>query len=80
MLGLDLTEEPRAIREAKEEAREEGERSLIFRLLSKKVGQLDEAMRTQVSTLSSEQLEQLGEALLDFATVDDLETWFSEQG
>ncbi|BAS58590.1 hypothetical protein NIES2135_19020 [Leptolyngbya boryana NIES-2135] len=76
MLGLDLTEEPRAIREAKEE----GERSLIFRLLSKKVGQLDEAMRSQVATLSSEQLEQLGEALLDFATVQDLEIWLSEQG
>lgn len=75
MLGLDLTEEPRAIREAKEE----GERSLIFRQLTKKVGQLDEAMRSQVATLSSEQLEQLGEALLDFATVQDLETWLSEQ-
>lgn len=75
MLGLDLTEEPRAIREAKEE----GERSLIFRQLTKKVGQLDEAMRSQVATLSSEQLEQLGEALLDFATVQDLKTWFSQQ-
>ncbi|MBW4554305.1 MAG: DUF4351 domain-containing protein [Aphanocapsa sp. GSE-SYN-MK-11-07L] len=73
MLGLDLTQEPRAIREAKEEGREEGERSLILRLLTKKLGTFEQLLRDRVSALSVDQLESLGEALLDFSNVADLE-------
>ncbi|WP_446875090.1 DUF2887 domain-containing protein [Phormidesmis sp. 146-35] len=90
MLGLDLTQEPRAIREAKEEGREEAlqrERSLILRQLTKKVGALDDSLRDpsrvslrdRVSSLSIEQLEALGEALLDFTDVTNLEAWLTEQ-
>ncbi|NJS42267.1 Rpn family recombination-promoting nuclease/putative transposase [Candidatus Gracilibacteria bacterium] len=43
MLGLSLTEEPRAIREAKEEGREEGREAeaiaLVTRLLNRRLGQ-----------------------------------------
>jgi predicted transposase/invertase (TIGR01784 family) len=74
MLGLDLTKEPRAIREAKEEAN----RLLILRLLTKKVGELDQPLRDRVLELSLDQLELLGEALLDFSTVSDLENWWTE--
>ena len=84
MLGLNLLEEPRSIREAKDEGREEGReevgRSLILRQLTKKVGKLDQAMRDRVSILAVEQLEALGEALLDFSGGADLERWFSENG
>jgi hypothetical protein len=31
---------------------------------------------TQIQSLSFEQLEELGEALLDFTTLADLEAWF----
>lgn len=34
MLGLNLTEEPRAIREAKEEGREEGILAVVIRQLN----------------------------------------------
>jgi hypothetical protein len=34
-------------------------------------------MLEQIETLSLEQLENLGEALLDFQAVTDLEVWFS---
>ncbi|MBE9032424.1 Rpn family recombination-promoting nuclease/putative transposase [filamentous cyanobacterium LEGE 11480] len=78
MLGLDLTEEPRAIREAKDEGREEGERLLVLRLLQKKVGNLDESVSAQIAGLSFEQLESLGEALLDFSTIEDLTSWLAE--
>ncbi len=77
MLGLDLTQEPRAIREAKEEGREEGERSLILRQLIRKIGGLDESIRDRVRALSVEHLEELGEALLEFEAIPDLEAWFS---
>ena len=77
MLGLNLLEEPRAIREAKEEGREEG-RSLVLRQLTKKVGDLDPSIRDRVSALSVDQLETLGEALLDFSSATDLGVWFAE--
>jgi predicted transposase/invertase (TIGR01784 family) len=82
MLGLDLTQEPRAIREAKEEGREEGreegERSLILRLLTRQVGELPEELQSRIHALSLEQLENLGEALLEFEAIADLEAWFSK--
>ncbi|MEO0377756.1 MAG: Rpn family recombination-promoting nuclease/putative transposase [Cyanobacteria bacterium P01_A01_bin.17] len=79
MLELDLTQEPRAIQEAKEEGKEEGERSLILRLLTKKMGTLDESMCDRISTLSSAQLTALGEALLDFSHLTDVQAWLATQ-
>jgi predicted transposase/invertase (TIGR01784 family) len=82
MLGLDLTQEPRAIREAKEEGREEGREegilSVVIRLLRRRLGQeFSEEMRSRLASLSLPILEDLGEALLDFASVADLEQWLA---
>ncbi|AFY41245.1 Rpn family recombination-promoting nuclease/putative transposase [Nostoc sp. PCC 7107] len=86
MLGITL-KETRVYREIKEEGREEGlqegeqrgreveGRSLIFRLLTRRVGELSPDVRQQVETLSLEQLENLGEALLDFTSMADLLSW-----
>jgi predicted transposase/invertase (TIGR01784 family) len=80
MLGLDLTKEPRAIREAKEEGREEEAIALITRQLRRRVGQdLSEELRSRLSMLSLPVLEDLSEALLDFASLADLEQWLIEQ-
>jgi predicted transposase YdaD len=60
------------------EGREEGlnrERSLILRQLNRRVGELPQDISDRVKTLSLEQLENLGEALLDFTTIDDLQAW-----
>lgn len=78
MLGITL-KETRVYREIKEEGREEGriegERSLIFRLLQRRVGELPQDIRESIETLSLEQLENLGEALLDFTSLADLQVW-----
>ncbi|MEH1897022.1 MAG: DUF2887 domain-containing protein [Nostoc sp.] len=74
MLGLNL-EEPRAIREAKEEGREEEARSLILRQLKRRFGEFPDKLQRQIQVLSLEQLEALGDALLDFSTVADLSGW-----
>jgi predicted transposase YdaD len=50
---------------------------LILRLLTRRVGELPQGVRSRIETLSLEQLENLGEALLDFRAIADLETWFS---
>ncbi|MBE8971176.1 Rpn family recombination-promoting nuclease/putative transposase [Nostocales cyanobacterium LEGE 12452] len=86
MLGLNL-EEPRAILEAKEEGKVEGreegkvegkvegERTIILRLLNRRVGNISDTLLSQIQGLSLEQLEALGDALLDFSTLADLERW-----
>jgi hypothetical protein len=51
------------------------ERSLILRLLTRKVGSIAPDVRSQIEALPSAKLEELGEALLDFAEVTDLVSW-----
>jgi predicted transposase YdaD len=87
MLGTRL-QETRVYRDAKQEGieqgieqeREEGierQRSLIFRLLTRQVGKLSKPQKSSIDRLSLDQLENLNEALLDFATIADLETWLA---
>ena len=70
MLGLDL-EEPRAIREAKEQEA----LSLVMRQLNRRLGIISQDLLSQVQLLSLSQIETLGEDLLDFTTVNDLQQW-----
>lgn len=72
MLGITL-KETRVYREIKEEGREEGEKSLILRLLTRRVGELPQDVRSRIEILPLEQLENLGEALLDFTSMSDLQ-------
>lgn len=78
MLGITL-KETRVYREIKEEGREEGReaeaRSLVLRQLTRRVGELPQQVRERIETLNLEQLENLGEALLDFTIMADLEAW-----
>jgi predicted transposase YdaD len=57
------------------EGRTEGERSLVLRLLARRVGTLPTSVAAQVQALELPQLEALGEALLDFAQLSDLTDW-----
>jgi predicted transposase YdaD len=79
MLGTRL-QETRVYRDAKQEGIEQGierQRSLIFRLLTRQVGKLSKPQKSSIDRLSLDQLENLNEALLDFATIADLETWLA---
>ncbi|MEM7712983.1 MAG: DUF4351 domain-containing protein [Cyanobacteria bacterium P01_A01_bin.68] len=46
-----------------------------MRLLNRRIGNLNSEIQQQVNTLSTTQLEDLGEALLDFSSQNDLTTW-----
>jgi len=68
--------------EGKEEGKKEGielgqlrEQSLIFRLLTRRVGVVPDHLIDRIQTLTIEQLEVLAEDLLDFDTLDDLTNW-----
>ncbi|MBD2019695.1 DUF4351 domain-containing protein [Leptolyngbya sp. FACHB-36] len=69
----------RGIERGIEQGIEQGERSLVLRLLARRVGELPEAVRSRIDALSVTQLESLGEALLDFTQLSDLETWLAGQ-
>ncbi|MDD1443991.1 DUF4351 domain-containing protein, partial [Dolichospermum sp. ST_sed3] len=64
--------------QAKEEGRQEGEKNLILRLLHRRIGEIDSLLIERITGLSIEQLENLGEALLDFSSVADLEAWLTQ--
>ncbi len=84
MLGLtDLVKDSRFYQETRAEAlaegRQEEAKSLVLRLLNRKLGELPNALQEQVSQLPLETLEVLGEALFDFEAVADLQAWLTEQ-
>ena len=77
MLGIEL-QETRVYQEAFAEGRAEGEGGLILRLLNRRVGVLSPQLLAQVQQLAVPQLEDLGEALLDFTGLADLEEWLKQ--
>ncbi len=83
MLGeMTPLEQTRAYREivAKNKPiwKQEGEAGLILRLLRRRLGTLSKTQQARVQALPVEQLEDLGEALLDFSATADLETWLAK--
>ncbi|NJL47789.1 MAG: Rpn family recombination-promoting nuclease/putative transposase [Leptolyngbyaceae cyanobacterium SM2_5_2] len=66
------------LQEGRQEGRQEGERSLILRQLTRRFGAVPEGLSDRLSTLSLDQLEALGEALLDFSSLSDLTQWLEQ--
>ena len=58
-----------------QEGRQEGELLLVLRLLTRRFGLLSEQRTEQIRQLSVPQLEDLGEALLDFEDMTELEQY-----
>lgn len=61
--------------EARGEAR--GGKSMILRLLNRRFGGISPVLTEKMEKLSIAQLETLGELILDFTTIDDLELWLT---
>lgn len=78
MLGLSELKQTRVYQEAREEGRQEGEASLVLRLLARRLGQVAPEVRSQLQQLPVAQLEDLGEALLDFSSMQDLMDWLED--
>jgi predicted transposase/invertase (TIGR01784 family) len=55
--------------------RQEGQQELIMRLLVRRFGTVEPEIQTRIRRLSIDQLENLGEAILDFTITSDLITW-----
>ena len=81
MLGLSELKQTRVYQEAREEGLQEGlqrETTLVLLLLTRRLGQVAPEVRSQIQQLPVEQLEELGEALLDFSSVQNLMDWLQE--
>jgi predicted transposase YdaD len=70
MLGIEI-QQTRVYRDAKAD----GEKILVIKQLDRKLGNITPEIRSRVNNLSIEQLESLGEALLDFSQMSDLMDW-----
>ncbi len=91
IVGLPLQElrHTRAVQEILEEGRQEGRQegreagrqqeagALAIRLLVRRFGNLDQASRERLTSLSLPRLEQLAEDLLDFSGPGDLQGWLA---
>jgi predicted transposase/invertase (TIGR01784 family) len=62
----------KGLQEGRQEGRQEGEAGLVIRLLRRRLGQLADNHVEQIQKLSVPQLEDLGEALLDYTEMADL--------
>lgn len=62
-----------------QQERREGEATLILRQLTQRLGEVDSSLIEQIRRLSTEQLEALGIALLDFSEVANLVAWLEQQ-
>jgi hypothetical protein len=73
-------------KEGRKEGRREGiiegfheglqkEITLVIRLLTRKIGNLSPELEIKIRSLAIEKIEELGEALLDFTSPQDLTTW-----
>ncbi|MGB8698390.1 MAG: DUF4351 domain-containing protein, partial [Thermosynechococcaceae cyanobacterium] len=63
------------LQEGEQLSRTEEARSLIVRQLTRRVGTLSPDVLSRIHALTLDQLEALGEALLDFSGTEDLESW-----
>ena len=79
MFLLSDIKQTRVYQEAKQEGRQEGEQAgevrLVLRLLSKRFGKIGDRSVEMINSLTLEQLDDLGDALLDFGNIADLDNW-----
>jgi predicted transposase YdaD len=61
--------------EGRQEGRREEAQALFFRQLTRRIGNVDSEVQSQIQALSLTQLEALSESLLDFSQPDDLQHW-----
>jgi flagellar biosynthesis/type III secretory pathway protein FliH len=69
----------KARQQGKQEGQQLGEQQIILRLLKRRFGELGLSVIEQIQALSIDELESLGDVLLDFSKVGDLEVWLREK-
>ncbi len=79
LLEQEREAERRGLERGLERGMQEGELALVLRQLTRRVGTLPETLQVNIRALTLAKLEALGEALLDFTQLEDLENWLQAQ-
>ncbi len=66
------------LKQGEKQGLQQGELTVINRVLSKRFGQIDQAITLQISELEIDKIESLAESLLDFQDINDLHNWLIE--
>lgn len=74
-----LEDQRGAVIKGRQEGIKEGKLELVMRLVVRRVGEIEPELQSRISRLSIEQLENLGEAVFDFASASDLMDWLQGQ-
>ena len=77
-LDWETATEDRGLRRGQKIGQKEKALSIALRLLHRQIGTLNDALEARVISLSSDQLEDLSEASLDFGAIDDLSNWLDK--
>ncbi|NJK59037.1 MAG: Rpn family recombination-promoting nuclease/putative transposase [Oscillatoriales cyanobacterium SM2_1_8] len=70
----------KGIHRGRQAGKQEGEAQLVWRLLTRRCGNLPASYQGAIARLSLTELEDLGEALLDWQSPADLEAWLTDRG
>lgn len=76
-LREDLMRESPLYQEILQQGLQQGESTLIMRLLARQLGGVAPELRSRIQQLPIPQLEERAEALLDFSETQDLVTWLN---
>ncbi|WP_051358116.1 DUF4351 domain-containing protein [Rubidibacter lacunae] len=84
MLGKDVMQESviyqEILAEGEERGVKRGEQAVVLRQLACKLGPLSPDLRSRVEALSVMQFEVLGEMLLEFSDLAELQSWLQANG
>ena len=69
----------RGMQQGLQQGLQQGEAAIVLRLLRRRFGDLAPEVENQIQSLSLEQLEALGDELLDFSQLSDLTNWLEQQ-
>ncbi len=78
VLRREIMQQSVIYQEWRQEGEQAGEARLVLRQLTRRIGEVSLELRSQIQALSLEQLEALGEALLEFSQPSDLTNWLQE--
>ncbi len=88
MFGLSELTQTRVYQEGQQEGRQEGrqegqqlgEATVVLRILRRKFNTLPPEIEQRISALSVKHLVALAESLLEFGSLDELQTWLGQLG
>lgn len=79
LIAPEIMRDEHALQQAEQQGIQQGiqrgQCELIIHMLTRRFGALDNATRTHIQALPTQQLELLTEALLDCSSLDDIHTW-----